>query len=75
MADQGKALARGTAEYAINGSIADASHPRYVGTGDGFDRTGHNGREREVEFMYGAMNRINFNSGRDIEACLFETEA
>ena len=75
MADQGKALARGAAEYAIDGSITDASRPRDVGAGDVFDRTGYDGRAREVELMYSAMNRVDFNGGGNIEACLFETEA
>ena len=66
--DQGETLARRTAEDAINGTISDPCGKPDFGTRQPFDRTRDDGGCREVEFVDGTMNGVNFDCRHNIKA-------
>jgi len=74
MTDQRETLTRRASEHYVDRAIAqfrrlpDPRAARFCGIG------ANDGTVREIEFMHGAMNRIDLNRSRHIETCLLETE-
>ena len=75
MADKGKALARGAAEYAIDRATRNAGCLFDLGPGEAFDRARYYGRAREIELVDGLMHRIDLDGCGHVETGLLETEA
>jgi hypothetical protein len=73
MSDQGKPLARRTAEYDIDIPAAKPGDSSQFRAGHVRDGLGHNGTMGEIEFMDGGMNGIDLDRCRHIEARLLET--
>ena len=75
LANQGKTLARGSAEYHCNLRSVYACKTENIAPGDIAYVPTDRFTIRKIKFVRCAMNRVDFDSGRYIEAGALETQA
>jgi hypothetical protein len=72
MADQGKPLARCATKNDVDATASDACTPPDLVPSETHNRLRQDGATRKIICVDGAMDGIDFNSGDNIEASLFE---
>ena len=75
MTYQRKSLTGCAAEHAIDGLVFDTGQLSNFHTTQADDGNWNDCCCRKIEFVYGAMDRINLNCGGNIETGLLEAEA
>ena len=75
VADQGKPLARGTSEHAIDPTTADSGRLCDIVATESLDWARYYCRLRKVVLVNGAMHRVPLHSRDHVEPGLLETEA
>jgi hypothetical protein len=73
--DQREALARSTSKNDIDAATTDpCALPDFFAC-QADNRPGQDGAAGEIECVDGAMDRVDFNGGHEVEACLLEAQA